>query len=98
MPEMHSAAQSRDRRRVNALANSVQRAIAGIDLVLDGMSEREKLVALHVALERQLRIDKGLRHAQDTETNSNAQMGLAGRVAASATLDRSGRSAASRAA
>ena len=81
-----NAAQSRDRRRVHTLAEKMRRAVASIDLMLDGMTEREKLLALNIALERQLQIDKGLRHVPETISSRSA-----GGRAASATLDRSGR-------
>lgn len=82
-----NAAQSRDRRRVHTLAEKMRRAVASIDLMLDGMTEREKLLALNIALERQLQIDKGLRHVPATRSSR----GIAGGRAASAALDRSGR-------
>lgn len=91
MPEQNSAAQSRDRRRVNALANSMQRALAGIDLMLHGMTEREKLVVLHLALDRQLQIDRGMRDAQGATTATHTALGFTGGGIARAALDRSGR-------
>jgi hypothetical protein len=84
MTEQNSAAHSRDRRRVATLAEKLQRAIASIDLMLDGLSPREKLVALHLALDRQLKIDKGLRH--------EPQKGSAGGMREIPAMDRSGRS------
>jgi hypothetical protein len=64
MPDQTTAAaQTRDRRRAVTLADKMQRAVASIDLMLDGLTEREKLVALHLALERQLRVDQSLRQS-----------------------------------
>jgi hypothetical protein len=62
MPELQDAALARgDRRRVNAFADKAQRALAGVDLMLDGLTEREKLLVLHIALDRQLKLDQAQR-------------------------------------
>jgi hypothetical protein len=39
-----------DRRRIDKLANEMQRAVAGVNLVCDGLPERSRVIVLNEAL------------------------------------------------